>query len=376
MRRRTWLRGLAVAALAPAGGALVATPTASAAPVPVPAPLPASGRRTAAPAAVAELRGIDVGTTQAGIDFALARSEGQEFAIVKAGGSQLAEGPYVSPHYAEQVDGARAAGQRVGHYWLSGDFQTPADAAGYFVDHLHDYRPGDVLALDDEVLDDSTRLWDDAQAAEWFRTVQARLGEIVPWFYIGAANLRAGTWDRTIATGARLWVAVYGPNDGTRHDEPDLGGRYPDWAVHQYTSVGSAGGAPAVDLNLARGWAFDPVDGGGDPPGDTLPKTPTEQSGVPDTAFWKRAQHWLSIESGYTGPVDGVPGPNTYAALQRNLRDHYGYTGPVDGVPGTNTYAALQRLAAGHGYTGPVDGVMGPQSWRGVARFLNEDRWD
>jgi peptidoglycan hydrolase-like protein with peptidoglycan-binding domain len=58
------------------------------------------------------------------------------------------------------------------------------------------------------------------------------------------------------------------------------------------------------------------------------------------------------------------------------MRDHWGYGGPIDGVPGPNTWAAVQRLAAAHGYTGPVDGVMGPNSWRGFARFLNQDRWN
>lgn len=28
------------------------------------------------------------------------------------------------------------------------------------------------------------------------------------------------------------------------------------------------------------------------------------------------------------------------------------------------------------GYTGPIDGVMGPNSWRGFSRFINQDRWD
>lgn len=110
--------------------------------------------------------------------------------------------------------------------------------------------------------------------------------------------------------------------------------------------------------------------------GNGLPKTGTEQDGVPGVVFWQRAQRWLSIESGYTGPIDGDPGANTYAALQRNLRDNWGYTGPIDGDPGANTYAALQRLAAEYGYTGPIDGAMGTNSWRAVARFLNEDRWD
>ncbi|MFI5836629.1 peptidoglycan DD-metalloendopeptidase family protein [Micromonospora sp. NPDC051300] len=109
--------------------------------------------------------------------------------------------------------------------------------------------------------------------------------------------------------------------------------------------------------------------------GSALPKTATEQDGVPGLNFYKRMQNWLRITNGYTGPIDGVPGVNTYVALQRAMRG-YGYTGPIDGVPGLNTWKAVQRLAAQNGYTGPIDGVMGPNSWRGVARFLNQDRWN
>jgi GH25 family lysozyme M1 (1,4-beta-N-acetylmuramidase) len=323
------------------------------------------------------LTGIDVATWQAGIDFARVRAEGHDFVVVKAGGSQLAEGPYTGSQYRTQVTGARAAGLRVGHYWVAGDFQTPAQAADHFVDHLHDYRRGDVLALDNEVLDDSTRLWGDSQVAAFFTRVHERVGDHVPWLYMGAADLRSRSWPKTIATGAKLWVASWGANNGRYPGEPSLGGAYPGWSAHQYTSVGSAGGKHPVDLDVARPDAFDVVVGGpGEPPaGDPLPKTGTEQDGVPGTVFWQRAQNWLRLEAGYTGPIDGVPGVNTYAAMQRALRA-YGYTGPVDGVPGTRTWAAAQRLAAGWGYTGPIDGVMGPNSWRGFARFLNQDEYD
>ncbi|MEK8142136.1 GH25 family lysozyme [Streptomyces sp. M10(2022)] len=126
-------------------------------------------------------------------------------------GCQLAEGPYITSSYPGHVDGARAAGLRVGHYWLSGDFLTPTAAADYFVDHLHDYRAGDVLALDVEVLDDSTRLWDDTEVSAWFNRVRERVGAYVPWFYISTGALRAGTWSRTVAAGAHLWAASWGP---------------------------------------------------------------------------------------------------------------------------------------------------------------------
>lgn len=59
--------------------------------------------------------------------------------------------------------------------------------------------------------------------------------------------------------------------------------------------------------------------------GGGLPKTYTATDGVPGTIFWQRLQNWVRIDAGYTGPIDGDPGPNT---------------------------------------------------WRGVARFLNQDRFD
>jgi hypothetical protein len=38
---------------------------------------------------------------------------------------------------------------------------------------------------------------------------------------------------------------------------------------------------------------------------------------------------------------------------------------------GTNTYMAMQRLASHYGYTGPIDGALGPNSYRGVATYFN-----
>ncbi len=58
------------------------------------------------------------------------------------------------------------------------------------------------------------------------------------------------------------------------------------------------------------------------------------------------------------------------------MAGNWGYTGPIDGDPGPMTWSAVQRLAAQHGYTGPIDGVMGPNSWRGFSRFINADAWD
>lgn len=110
------------------------------------------------------------------------------------------------------------------------------------------------------------------------------------------------------------------------------------------------------------------------PSGGTIPTSSTASDGVPGPVFYKRMQNWLKQSHGYTGPIDGKPGVNTYKALQRAMRN-YGYAGPIDGKPGVNTYQALQRLAAKHGYTGPIDGKPGPNTYRALAKFLNADKY-
>lgn len=78
---------------------------------------------------------------------------------------------------------------------------------------------------------------------------------------------------------------------------------------------------------------------------------------------WKTMQMLLKRDHGYTGPVDGLPGPNTYKALQTSVKDN-GYTGPIDGLPGPNTYKALQRRLVKRGtYEGRIDGKLGTATY-------------
>lgn len=80
--------------------------------------------------------------------------------------------------------------------------------------------------------------------------------------------------------------------------------------------------------------------------------------------MWAEMQA-LARSGGYTGPLDGVMGTNSWRGWQTVMRDWYGANpGTIDGVPGPNTYKAMQKIASYHGYTGPIDGVMGPNSWK------------
>ncbi|MFE2555457.1 GH25 family lysozyme [Streptomyces sp. NPDC059352] len=367
-------------------------PSTTPAPGPAPTPSPTS-----------PVYGIDVGTSQADLDFLAARSAGFRFCVVKSGGSNDGtHQPYTSPHYVRQVDEARAAGFLVGHYWMTG-WGAAATDAEYFLAHLRGYRPGEPLMVDVEGVDQSP-VWTDAQTAEFIGIVKARLGT-TPFLYTYSSLLTSRSWPLTRATGAKLWIADYGAPAGS----PRIGTAYPDWAIHQFSDSGSVKGV-AVDLNQAKPDAFGSAvlpPPGPNPIPDPAPDIPLADGvtlqriaqlggytgpldGVLGPNSWKGVQTVLA--QGYSdGPIDGTPDPDTYKGLQRLAAD-YGYTGPIDGVPGPNTFAALrtclsvtsggpgpistadgttlQKIAKAGGYTGPIDGVPGTSSWKGVQTVL------
>jgi peptidoglycan hydrolase-like protein with peptidoglycan-binding domain len=144
--------------------------------------------------------------------------------------------------------------------------------------------------------------------------------------------------------------------------------------------VNSVGGYNAASGARYMGWSMDyagsRMPGAGEPgpapapSNGPVPRTSTQEDGIPGSNFYKRLQ-LFARSHGYTGPIDGVMGKNSWAGVQRGLQASAGYTGPADGVPGANTYKAMQTLAARSGYTGPIDGALGPNSYRGLAAFLN-----
>ncbi|MFD5317564.1 peptidoglycan-binding protein [Streptomyces sp. NPDC127098] len=73
----------------------------------------------------------------------------------------------------------------------------------------------------------------------------------------------------------------------------------------------------------------------------------------------RRVQLWLR-DWGYTGPIDGLLGTESWMALQRFLRSAHGYGGPIDGIVGPETVMALQRWMRTWDYDGPIDGIAGP----------------
>lgn len=85
----------------------------------------------------------------------------------------------------------------------------------------------------------------------------------------------------------------------------------------------------------------------------------------PDKETQRRIQQLLKNRRRYAGRVDGVWGTLSIAAIQLTLRN-VGYTGALDGIPGPMTCYYVQVYAQRFGdYQGSVDKLLGKYSWIG-----------
>ena len=103
-------------------------------------------------------------------------------------------------------------------------------------------------------------------------------------------------------------------------------------------------------------------------------KAPSEPG---TTVYWPTGSFMVALQSAlkargrYSGPDDGIGGPNTAKGIQLTAQAGGGYTGPIDGVFGPKTARAIQTYARDHGgYTGPIDGDPRQNSWIGFLKGL------
>jgi hypothetical protein len=123
------------------------------------------------------------------------------------------------------------------------------------------------------------------------------------------------------------------------------------------------------------GWSMDyaggRIAGGGGAPvgGGTVPRTTTEQNGIPGPIYYTRIQTVGRRDFGYTGPINGVTGPNTelvrvkITARELNSRGTPRTTAQENGIPGPIYWTRVQTVGRSFGYTGPIDGIPGPNTY-------------
>lgn len=203
--------------------------------------------------------GIDIGSSQAGIDLLTFASKGGKFVIIKQGGGNASDSPYTAPQYAAQLAAARMSGLKVGHYWMNGDKNglTPAAAADYFATHAQ-IKEGDIVALDIESIDGITA-YTPAQAMEWVKRLQTHFPGIKVFFYMSSSVVRSGDWKEAVAAGHPLWAAAYNSNDGTMNGGGPTIDDWADWDIWQYSSmvVRVPGFNGDIDVNVAKADIFE-----------------------------------------------------------------------------------------------------------------------
>lgn len=199
--------------------------------------------------------GIDSASPQAGIDLDAFAEAGGAFAIIKQGGGNAFDAPYVAPFYLEQLADARAAGLPVGHYWFNGQKLSVEDQARFFVETAR-IEPGDIIALDiEDEPDTDTRAFTPDEAARWITEVQKTYSDVNVLLYLNRSLLKGANW--SALTDQPLWAASWSQNDGTIGKHPQLK-YWKDWAIWQYSSVVRVPGFNGpVDGNIAKLDLFD-----------------------------------------------------------------------------------------------------------------------
>lgn len=162
---------------------------------------------------------------------------------------------FLDPTFTLRAARARAAGLHVGGYHFARTNGPAVRQAQRFCRQLGEVGRRDLHpALDLETNDG--RLAPDA-LLEWARTFGAEVhrltGQRVLW-YTYPGFLAEQRWQHPPGNGAGLWIADYGPNDGTDHGVPaSATSPWRRYVAHQYTSVGSVAGVNGnVDLSHAR----------------------------------------------------------------------------------------------------------------------------
>lgn len=194
------------------------------------------------------------------IDLSNNNPEPVDFGTVKREGAfgvwlKVSEGRnFADALYAPRAERARAARLHVGGYHFARPVAGQAVAeAAYFCRLLgkvgrRDLHPVLDLEKNDDHLS-STALY---QWVKQFETTVHNLTGVRCLLYSGPAFLASLDWSERPGTGAGLWVAAYGPDDGHDH-EVTAPAPWRSYVAHQYTSRGVIAGVSGyVDLSHAH----------------------------------------------------------------------------------------------------------------------------
>ena len=186
--------------------------------------------------------GIDVSKFNGVIDFQKVKKAGKSFVIMRAGGS--CEGFFKDTKFENNYRNAKAAGLNVGAYYIPGvNFKTAADGradAYRFLKQIQGKSFEMPVYLDIECQRASNRKGNTDAAIEFCRILE-KAG-----YFVGIyASDKSGFESKLQLDRLKdfsLWVANYGPDNGTEVNKPVKPSYVKSYAVHQYTQRGTCPG--------------------------------------------------------------------------------------------------------------------------------------
>lgn len=184
------------------------------------------------------IRGIDVSHWQGNIDWKKVKADGIQFAIIKA-----TEGTgHVDKNFLKNVEGAKAAGLKVGVYHYAHPDNDPVKEVDHLLKTLASIQLDLPVALDLEVNKNINKAQVTSFAVKWLQEYEKRTG-LKPLFYSYPSFIKSYIGKEVAAW--PLWIANYGVNTPTAH------GMWDRWEIFQYSDKGSVPGiAGNVDLNV------------------------------------------------------------------------------------------------------------------------------
>lgn len=202
--------------------------------------------------------------------------QAEDFVICKATEGVGFVDPLCDQHYQR----AKSQGKLLGVYHFARPDMNSAEAeADFFVENIKGYVGEAILVLDWEVATHNV-----AWAKAFLDRVQLATG-VKPLIYMSASVVSAYDWSSVVEADYGLWIAGYpnaynvpNPPTPTVDDMPYSIGRWPFWAIWQYSS--SAG---ALDRNIANmtreQWQAYAAKNGETP---ALPPAPAPAEAAPD----------------------------------------------------------------------------------------------
>ncbi len=195
------------------------------------------------------LNGIDISNYQRGLDLSKIKTD---FVIIKA-----TEGVSL---VMDTCDGFYQQAKQLGihrgvYHFARPEYNSAEAEAEYFLKHTEGYRNDAIMVLDYE----SPGCTDPSWALAWLNYVYNKTG-VRPLIYMNDSTARGQDWTNVIANNYGLWVAKYRDygvdynfdmsNAGTK----PTGGKWPFYAMWQWTSVGRLDGYSGnLDCNIFYG---------------------------------------------------------------------------------------------------------------------------